>query len=443
MTASLRSHRRLLSFTPSVVLAASALAVAATGCRKERPLPEGGLAATTSATALALASGAASAVPGPSATSTKKTPAPPPTAAELSPEKRKAFSALVRQGREHSGAKRWADAVASFDRALALAPMDGSALCDLGYVAYHAGDFAKAEAANTRALSFVHEPDIRARVLFNQGMVFEAKQNKAEAARYYQDSLALRPNATVAKRLAALSATPASASAFSPTVDLPCQEGFPNTKAMCACLIRAAEKDRPQIMQDDPIVCEPEKAKSAKGELFTVIVGPQQLGEKLHLAVSASSEGMRPVAILGRDFEPGAFGVHNEATVTLIDEQTIDGKPVFVVRSQQLNTDHNMAGLERYADTTDLVTYCVPNASGKGLHCPLQLPSLVHATLSYPDFDELDAADKKEQAERRKGAYDRRTELSHDLSGGRVQVKLVKGSAKDLPPGTVGPHPLP
>jgi tetratricopeptide (TPR) repeat protein len=426
-----------------------ALASAVAGCRKDRPMPDGGVPATSSsglALALASAGGATSASPTGSVTAKAKQPvAPLPTAAELSSEKRKAFSALVRQGREHSQAKRWADSVASFDKALALAPMDGSALCDLGYVAYHAGDYAKAEAANHRALSFVHEPDIRARVLFNQGMVFEAKQNKAEAARYYQDSLALRPNATVEKRLKALSTTPPStaSASFSPTIDLPCQEGFPNTKAMCACLIRAAEKDRPQIVQDDPIECEPEKPKSAKGDLFTVIVGPKQLGEKLHLAVSASSDGMRPVAILGRDFEPGAFGVHNEATVKLIDEQTIGGKPVFVIRSQQLNTDHNMAGLEQYADTTDLVTYCVPNASGKGIHCPLQLPSLVHATLSYPDFDELDPADKKEQAERRKGAYDRRTELSHDLVDGRVQVKLVKGSAKDLPPGIVGPHPLP
>lgn len=415
-------------------------------------MPDTGLTAASGATSggprgdgsVASAAPTASGHPTASQSAKKKTVAPPPTAAELTADKRKAFSALVRQGREASGAKRWADSVAAFDKALAIAPMDGSALCDLGYVAYHAGDYPKAEAANTRALSFVHEPDIRARVLFNQGMVFEAKQNKAEAARYYQDSLSLRPNATVEKRLKALSAATSAkpSTSFSPTVDLPCQEGFPNTKAMCACLIREAEKDRPSVVEDNPIDCEPEKVKSAKGELFTVIVGPQMMGERLHLAISASSDGMRPVAILGRDFEPGAFGVHNEATVSLVDEQTIDGKPVFVIRSQQANSDHNMAGLEQYADTTDLVTYCVPNTSGKGLHCPLQIPTLVHASLTYPDFDGMSPEDKKEQAERRKGAYDRRTELSHDLSGGRVQVKLVKGSAKDLPPGTVGPHPL-
>jgi hypothetical protein len=54
----------------------------------------------------------------------------------------------------------------------------------------------------------------------------------------------------------------------------------------------------------------------------------------------------------------------------------------------------------------------------------------------------MSAEDKKEQKERRKGAYDRRVLLAHTLLGGAVAVKLTKGSAKDVAPAVIGTHKL-
>lgn len=426
------SSRSLLG--PTLVCALGVLAPALLVACRERPQITPAIT-TTSAEPHAASAGA----PGSSAATARSAP-PATSAAPLTAAQKQSITAALRRGQSHVGAKRWAEAAQAYEEALRVAPTDGAVLCELGFVAWRAGDYDKAEAANLRALSFVHEPNLRAKVLFNQGLVHESKGQKPAAAQRFAESLALRKNDTVEKHLREIDKDKVvKADAREP---VPCAREFPNVNALCGCLKAEAEKDRGPSGSDEPLVCATEKAKSPSGDLFSIKIGREMMGERDHIAVAKTEKGVFPIGMLGRDFEPGAFGVHNEATVTSVEETTIDGRKVWLVRSSQSNFDQNMAGLEQYQDTIKLLTFCLPQTADKPPSCPVQYATDIHATLSYPDFDEMSAEDRAEQKERRKGAYDRRTLLAHDVSGGVVNVKLTKGSAKDLSPGVIGPHKL-
>jgi hypothetical protein len=406
------------------------LVLEATGCTKERPLPPE-LVATSAVTAASSS---------PSSSAAPRRPAASASATPLSATAQKAITGALRSGQTHVREKRWAEAARAYEEALTLSPTDGSTLCELGFVAWKAGDYTKAEAANLRALTFVHEPNLRAKVLFNQGLVHESKGQKAEAAKRFEESLALRANATVEKHLRDIDKDKV-VKAPEPE-KVPCPRSFRSVAEACTCLVDDAKGDPAAALPDNPILCTPEKTRTSDDELTTLKVGPEMLGERIHYAIAKTKDGFTPVAVLGRDFEPGAFGVHNEATVKGIETRELDGRKVFVIRSEQSNFDQNMAGLEQYQDVTQLVTYCLAKTPTEGPRCPVQAPTDIHSTLAYPDFDEMSAEDKKEQKERRKGAYDRRVLLAHTLLGGAVAVKLTKGSAKDVAPAVIGTHKL-
>lgn len=414
-----------------IVTALGLSPVTLAACRERPQVTPLASSAHTSATAAPLGAPSASA----SASASTAASAKP-----LTPVQQKTITAAIRQGQAHVGAKRWAEAAAAYEAALLLAPTDGAVLCELGFVAWKGGDYGKAEAANLRALSFVHEPTLRAKVLFNQGLVHESRGQKPAAAQRFAESLALRKNDTVEKHLRDIDKEKVVEPGAADPV--PCPRDFPTLDALCGCLKGEASRDRPVLPPDDPLRCTTEKVKSADGDLFTVKIGPEIMGERTHLAVAKTAKGVRPVGVLGHDFEPGAFGVHNEANVTGIEETTIEGRKVWLVRSEQSNFDQNLAGLEQYHDTIDLLTFCLPPTADKPPSCPVQYPTEVHTTLSYPDFDGMSAEDKEEQKERRKSGYDRRARLTHEISGGMVIVKLTKGTAKDVRPGAIGPHKL-
>ena len=75
--------------------------------------------------------------------------------------------------RKLAGEKKWVEATKAFEAALAANPGDPRALAELGYAAYHADDLRKATATNAKALEAATDPQLKAQVLFNEGMVAE------------------------------------------------------------------------------------------------------------------------------------------------------------------------------------------------------------------------------------------------------------------------------
>jgi tetratricopeptide (TPR) repeat protein len=122
----------------------------------------------------------------------------------ITPEQRTAFLKHLNEGRGLARERRWANAIKSFEAALQIIPADGVALGELGWAAFQIGSFEKARSANGKAVLMAAEPRIKAAALYNLGRTAEAMGDKEEAALYYSRSLHLRPNKTVARRLAKL-----------------------------------------------------------------------------------------------------------------------------------------------------------------------------------------------------------------------------------------------
>lgn len=156
-------------------------------------------------------------------------PAPAPTSAApvrpahpvvpLTRDGLRQIRAAVKEGREHARAGRHAQAVTSFERALAVLPTDMRTRCELGWSAFNAGDAARAGRELDAAISrWESVPPLETRdrnafasCLYNRARVAEDRGDRPVAVGLYVRSLALRPNRTVEQRLQALGAPPAPA----------------------------------------------------------------------------------------------------------------------------------------------------------------------------------------------------------------------------------------
>ncbi|HLL21491.1 MAG TPA: tetratricopeptide repeat protein, partial [Kofleriaceae bacterium] len=73
-----------------------------------------------------------------------------------------AYDAALDAGRTAGKAKRWADAVAAFERALVVQPDDPAALAELAWATLQAGDAKRALELAERAIAGVTEPNPKA-----------------------------------------------------------------------------------------------------------------------------------------------------------------------------------------------------------------------------------------------------------------------------------------
>ncbi|MCB9600662.1 MAG: tetratricopeptide repeat protein [Sandaracinus sp.] len=187
--------------------------------------------------ALALACGSSN-EPTSSPEPTAETPAEPPigeTPPEVAPEplaaaagtkraasrpsitaaQRRELRAAIRDGRVKTRAGDHTGALADFRRALTIDAQSARLRCEAGYVAFRAGQLDDAERWIQLALGRLPSdpPDALkipvAMCLFNAGLVYEARDRKDDAREAWTRSLALRPNATVQRRLDALGAAEA------------------------------------------------------------------------------------------------------------------------------------------------------------------------------------------------------------------------------------------
>ncbi len=135
---------------------------------------------------------------------------PLPSAEELATQ-RAALLAALNEGRKLVKAKDYAAGIAKYEEALKINPAHGTTLSELGWALFLKGDHERAEKALRDALHHVHAPKTRGALLYNLGRALEELKQPEEAARAYKDSLELRPNKVVQKRLATLEAATDSA----------------------------------------------------------------------------------------------------------------------------------------------------------------------------------------------------------------------------------------
>jgi hypothetical protein len=358
--------------------------------------------------------------------------AAPPAARDVGPPSADARAAALRdldEGRKLSRAKDWSKALEAFDRALKVMPEDPRINSEVGWAAFQANRLDRAEEANARALANAKDPLVRAPILYNVGRVAEARGKPDAAKKAYRESLALRKNAEVKRRLDALGA-PASADAEEPE-SLGCKRSFPDVTALCRCL-REEEKEGLFVPQGTKFTCGRKGVSPlGDGRLGIVEAGGEDLGERVHLLVVDEAGGVRWLRNLGSNYEPGAFGVHNSATVLRGESRSVAGHTVVVVHSVQDDNDFNMAGLELCEYHAKLDTVCAIGGKAGETQCTVPIPTEVKSGCGPGveiDEKDLDQDTREALHEIKKNASSRSAKAEWTIGNdGNVSVTIASG----------------
>ncbi len=238
----------------------------------------------------------------------------------ISPEKRREYARHLRSGRAHAKGKRWGEAVGEFEKALAAVPMDDRALSELGWAAFQAGDYDKAEKANADSVRVSSTPELKAASLYNLGRVAEAKKDVDRAAALYADSLVLRPNKAVVKRLVALGKPAPSGSSVEVSGDTPCKDPVDGPDLICGCL-----KKLEPYEEGFDIECTIGSLDDIDDEDLRIASVTLGLGEHSFYLAQKGPKGWSVIGSLGDLYEGGVAGVSNEREESKVEEKTIGG----------------------------------------------------------------------------------------------------------------------
>ena len=357
-------------------------------------------------------------------------PQPGPQAARpapIPPEKRREYAARLRAGRAHATAKRWGEAVAEFEAALVAIPMDDRALSELGWAAFQAGDHAKAEKANADSVRVSSQPELKAASLYNLGRVAEARDDKDRAAALYADSLALRPNKTVVKRLVALGKPAPRPDPFSQVAEAtPCTAPVEGPDLVCVCL-----KKMEAYEEDFAIECTIGSVGTADDLRMASVT--RGLGSHSFYLAHKGAKGWSVIGSLGDLYEGGVGGVFNEREETKAEEKTIGGVRVLWYEWRETGHDSDM-GIDE-EETHEDVTVALAVLGGAK-----EEPSVVmHVPLvRVYDRDRMGVANDAELAEMKDMQtpglpIHRESRLKADIKDdGMITVVLTRGKADDF-----------
>ncbi len=185
------------------LVVSGALALAA--CARAKPAGAGADAGAEAADATAPAAAtSASSPPRARAATAPSADRRPMTADEK--QASKTYAAALGEGRAATSAKRYDDAIAAFDRAIAAKPGDARALSERGYARLLARDLASATKDLDRALEGTSDPALSGPIHFNLGLVAEARGDAEGARVAFARSNAVRPTKAAQAKLAGKSA---------------------------------------------------------------------------------------------------------------------------------------------------------------------------------------------------------------------------------------------
>ncbi len=387
----------------SVVLA---LAVAACGDKKAAP------AASTNPPPTSASSLDAAVAAKPATPATPAAPAAKPAA--ITKAVRVEYKQRLSAGRKAAKAAQWPAAIRELEAALVAIPGDDRALAELSFAAMSAGDHDKARKAGRQAVRTATDPKIKAASLYNLGRVEETAA-PAKAAALYRESLALRPNATVEKRLADL----ASRGSYTPPPP-PCATPMPLAK-ICPCLNATVED-----LAADGYACELEETDLADFQLATFAIS--DVGERDIMVVGKSDAGWSVVAILDSVYNPGAFGISEEWELMSATDERHGTRSIARFVSKKSRNDSDLGIDEVESETTTELLVCVRDNAGGPPTCPLAVQTDYEYTRDRlglsTDDDMADVSDI-----RTKGLpINSATKLSVELGvDGVAKVRAVQG----------------
>ncbi len=293
----------------------------------------------------------------------------PKTREAPNPTKMAEYRKHLTEGRRLASKSTFPEAMKEFEKALEAVPGDAPALLDLGWAAFKAGELDKAKKNTETALSRTTNPQLKGMAHYNLGRIAEEKKDDKGAVAHYQVSLELRPNVIVEKRLADVAKKAGITIAVKPVVEpLPCQTPVATIADVCACMIK------PQPDDNAPRTCEQVKeTKVGRDDLAFVDVG-ESMFQVYTYAVARGDKGFVPVAKVGWEYNPGAFGIYEEFELKTIAEKMAGKTKVMWIEGSRSRHDSDM-GIDEYEEESSrIVTLCVPPAGDiKTWKCPLSV----------------------------------------------------------------------
>jgi len=236
----------------------------------------------------------------------------------------------------------------------------------------------------------------------------------------------------------------ADASASEPS-SLPCAAGATSPEALCGCLLEDFKKNA--ALQGETPRCSLVEVQGGLGapELVALWYGNESPGEGFHLLAVREAGVVRPLADLGHDYLPGAFGVENVAKVLGGAVRKVGARSAVVVRSEQRDRDFNAAGLELCLSSADLETVCSMADAAVPTRC-LTVPVALEAGCGpgvEPSGNELTPETKATVAKLRKRWKRTKAKLRWSIAeNGKLVVQKVSGDADLIPAATIGRHAL-
>jgi hypothetical protein len=288
--------------------------------------------------------------------STPTTPTKP-TAPTVTKEMRAEYHAHLEKGRKLSKAGDWAEAIEELEAALDVFPGDDRAMGELSWAAFSSGDHAKArEMAHAAALAAT-SPKVKAAALYNLGRAEEASGRIAEARTAYTESIALRPNKTVAQRLAALDQSASVA-------EHPC--ATPQSEPLvCECLMKSVTE--PDVEPD----CTLEPTGNSDFKIATYATS--DVGERNVMVVARQPTGWAVVAELASVYNPGMMGISEELTLGEVESTTLGTHTIVEIGAHKSRSDTDLGIDEIETEETEMLVVCVVGDATIPTKCPLEL----------------------------------------------------------------------
>ena len=182
------------------------------------------------------------------------------------------FRALLAKGRKEVKSGKFADGVASFEKALEIDPNNARALSELGWAAFKNKDLDRAETATRASIRNSRQNSVSGASLYNLGRIHEERGENDQAATAYKRSLEVRPgNKIVAKRLADLEAKGAKVSeANKRCFFIEMSSKVPEPKEVCNAFWDATSRAAAASAGGATIECEAVQAPQKVGDVTVV-----------------------------------------------------------------------------------------------------------------------------------------------------------------------------
>jgi tetratricopeptide (TPR) repeat protein len=280
------------------------------------------------------------------------------------------YKASLDAGRAAGKAKKWAEAVAQLEHALAVQKGDPAALSELAWATLQTGDAKRSLELAEQAIAVATTPAAQAASHFNAARAAEALGDADGARKHYEKSLELRPNDAIKERLANLQL--AQPRRLPTGASLTACQNQASVDAVCKCLATSVAEWGKAGGIEGKVTCEAAPEHGALGALVVVQEQPADpdaaVGGSAFVLVAKRGETWSPLQVVERadgiDLTVTPKATHT-AKITAYEER---GTTIWVESQNQFS---ETGGGEREVRGEAGVTTCDVGAPGS---CAARIP---------------------------------------------------------------------